>query len=40
MLRELGVACAAGALPGGGLALFSAADRAMGRAKREGRDRD
>ncbi|HEU0076340.1 MAG TPA: GGDEF domain-containing protein [Longimicrobiaceae bacterium] len=36
---SVGVACAAGELPGGDLALFTAADRAMYRAKCEGRDR-
>ncbi|MEW5929292.1 MAG: GGDEF domain-containing protein [Gemmatimonadota bacterium] len=36
---SVGVACAEGELPGGDLALFSAADRAMYRAKCEGRDR-
>lgn len=36
---SVGAACATGALPGGDLALFTAADRAMYRAKCEGRDR-
>jgi diguanylate cyclase (GGDEF)-like protein len=36
---SVGVACATGMLPGGDLALFATADRAMYRAKCEGRDR-